>query len=314
MKNQWRSIFSKFSLTFILLAALLLAGCQTTIQAEPQAEPQDPPAEPTVEPPVEETEEPITIPAPLTEEETLTIFEEIEPMWDTIEYDPADYTDWVEIDCNTQTGEGCLLPNGCDLSTGEGCTLDDGCNFVTREGCVLPNGCNLETGEGCELFDGCNPITFEGCAILEGCDLETGLNCELPTGCNIVTGEGCELPNDCNPLTMEGCTIPYGMVPCRIPGKKLMQCGNWSTRAGKIPKKMPSGRKVITAGQNCSSAAMAETGKISQKKISPTFSINDPAVGSLSQTAAFLPLKRLSLFCAAHIKTYNTAHRLKTCG
>jgi hypothetical protein len=199
MKAHWKSTISKTSLTFIILAALLLTGCQTMSQSAA--------AEPEVEPPVEE---PVTLPEPLTEEETMAIFEEVDPMWDTIEYDPADYTDWVEIDCDTTTGEGCLLPNGCDLSTGEGCTLDDGCNFVTLEGCILPNGCNLETGEGCDLFDGCNPVTFEGCPVLEGCDLATGLGCELPTGCNIVTGEGCELPNGCNPLTMEGCTIPYG--------------------------------------------------------------------------------------------------------
>lgn len=197
MKNQWKRVFPKSGLTFLLLAALLLAGCQTAIQAAPE------------DPPPEEPEAG-TLPEPLTEEETMAIFEEVEPLWDTIEYDPADYTDWVEIDCNTQTGEGCLLPNGCDLSTGEGCTLPDGCNFVTREGCILPNGCNLETGEGCDLFDGCNPITFEGCPWIEGCDTETGAGCELPNGCNLVTGEGCELPNGCNPLTLEGCTIPYG--------------------------------------------------------------------------------------------------------
>lgn len=198
MNTRWTS---KFLITFILLAALLLSGCQAMTMAAMEEEP--------VEPPPEETEEPITLPEPLTEEETIAIFEEVDPMWDLVEYDPEEYTDWVEIECDTTTGEGCLLPNGCNLATGEGCTLDDGCNYVTGEGCVLPNGCNLETGEGCEILDGCNPITFEGCPVLEGCDLETGENCEI-MGCNIVTGEGCETPDGCNPFTMEGCTIPYG--------------------------------------------------------------------------------------------------------
>ena len=199
MSTRWTS---KFLITFILLAALLLSGCQAMTMAAEVEEP--------IEPPPEETKEPITLPKPLTEEETIAIFEEVDPMWDLVEYDPEEYTDWVEIECDTTTGEGCLLPNGCNLATGEGCTLDDGCNYVTGEGCVLPNGCNLETGEGCEIFDGCNPITFEGCPVLEGCELETGAGCELPNGCNIVTGEGCELPTGCNPITLEGCTIPYG--------------------------------------------------------------------------------------------------------
>lgn len=203
MYNQQNLIFKRSFISLIVVLSLLLAGCQSMIQAAPEEPPEE-------EPPVEETEEPVTIPEPLTEEETLAIFEEVDPMWDIVEYDPEEYTDWVEFECDTTTGEGCLMPNGCNLATGEGCMLEDGCNYVTGEGCILPNGCNLDTGEGCELSNGCNPVTFEGCGILEGCDLETGTGCELPTGCNIVTGEGCELPNGCNPLTMEGCTIPYG--------------------------------------------------------------------------------------------------------
>jgi hypothetical protein len=196
-----KSTCFKFGLTIVILSSLLLASCGM----KPFAKAENQPVE------IPETG---SLPNPITEpevimEEVAQVVEEVDPMWETIEYDPADYTDWVEIDCNTQTGEGCQLPNGCNLSTGEGCTLPDGCNFVTRVGCVLPNGCNLETGEGCDLPNGCNPITLVGCPLVEGCIKETGEGCVIG-GCNFITGEGCVTPEGCNFITNEGCTFPYG--------------------------------------------------------------------------------------------------------